>query len=145
MLLQYLGLENCKKQILKNLNICFERSCLLLFELFLTINLKVFPKKKIRKWRNTWSNTQIWPWYMEWSTAKANRVLPREHTGHNKHLLPTTQEKTLHIDITRWPTSKSDWLYSLQPKMEKQKQVSKNKARTWRRLRSWTTYCWIQM
>ena len=33
--------------------------------------------------------------------AKANRVLPRECTGHNKHPLPTTQEKTLHIDITR--------------------------------------------
>ena len=49
---------------------------------------------------------------MQWSRAKANRVLPREHTGHNKHLLPTTQEKTLHTDITRWPTSKSDWLYS---------------------------------
>ena len=32
--------------------------------------------------------------------AKANRVLPREHTGHRKHPLPTTQEKTLHIDIT---------------------------------------------
>ena len=28
-------------------------------------------------------------------------VLPREHTGHSKHLLPTTQEKTLHMDITR--------------------------------------------
>ena len=27
---------------------------------------------------------------------------------HNKHLLPTTQEKTLHVDITRWSTSKSD-------------------------------------
>ena len=27
--------------------------------------------------------------------AKANRVLPREHTGHSKHPLPTTQEKTL--------------------------------------------------
>ena len=26
--------------------------------------------------------------------AKANRVLPREHTGHSKHPLPTTQEKT---------------------------------------------------
>ena len=26
----------------------------------------------------------------------ANRVLPREHTGHNKHPLPTTQEKTTH-------------------------------------------------
>ena len=28
-------------------------------------------------------------------------VLPREHTGHDKHPLPTTQEKTLHMDITR--------------------------------------------
>jgi len=26
--------------------------------------------------------------------AKANRVLPRECTGHSKHSLPTTQEKT---------------------------------------------------
>ena len=26
---------------------------------------------------------------------------------HNKHLLPTTQEKTLHMDITRWSTPKS--------------------------------------
>ena len=39
--------------------------------------------------------------------AKANRVLPRERTGHNKHPLPTTQEKTLHMDITRWSTPKS--------------------------------------
>ena len=29
-------------------------------------------------------------------------VLPREHTGHSKHLLPTPQEKTLCMDITRW-------------------------------------------
>ena len=36
---------------------------------------------------------------MEWSRAKANRVLPREHTGHSRHPLPTTQEKTLHLDI----------------------------------------------
>ena len=42
------------------------------------------------------------------STAKANRVLPREHTGHSKHPLPTTQEKTLHMDIARWPTPKSN-------------------------------------
>ena len=27
--------------------------------------------------------------------AKTNRVLPREHTDHSKHPLPTTQEKTL--------------------------------------------------
>jgi len=32
----------------------------------------------------------------------------REHTGHSKHPLPTTQEKTLHMDITRWSTLKSD-------------------------------------
>ena len=34
--------------------------------------------------------------------------LPREHTGHSKHPLPTTQEKMLHMDITRWSTPKSD-------------------------------------
>ena len=40
--------------------------------------------------------------------AKTNRVLPRERTGHSKHPLPTTQEKTLHMDITRWSAPKSD-------------------------------------
>ena len=34
--------------------------------------------------------------------------LPRECTGHSKHPLPTTQEKTLHMEITRWPIPKSD-------------------------------------
>jgi len=29
-------------------------------------------------------------------------------TGHSKYPLPTTQEKTLHMDITRWSTPKSD-------------------------------------
>ena len=69
--------------------------------------LELIPKKrcpchyrglecKSRKSRNTWSDRQIWPWSTEWSRAKANTVLPREHTGHSKHPLPTTQEKTLH-------------------------------------------------
>ena len=35
-------------------------------------------------------------------------VLPKECTGHSKHLLPTTQEKTLHVDITIWSIPKSD-------------------------------------
>ena len=35
-------------------------------------------------------------------------VLPRECTGHKTHPLPTTQEETLHMDITRWSTPKSD-------------------------------------
>ena len=50
---------------------------------------------KSRKSRNTCSNRQIWPWSTEWSREKANRVLPREHTNHSKHALPTTQERTL--------------------------------------------------
>ena len=58
---------------------------------------------KSRKSRNTWSNRQLQPCKnTEWSRAKANRVLPRERTGHIKHPLPTTQKKTLHMDITRW-------------------------------------------
>ena len=40
---------------------------------------------------------QIWPWSTERSRVKANR-----------HPLPTTQEKTLHMNITRWSTPKSD-------------------------------------
>ena len=34
------------------------------------------------------------------------RVLSRKCTGHSKHPLPTTQEKTLHMDITRCDTTK---------------------------------------
>ena len=45
---------------------------------------------------------------VEWSQTKANKALPKEGTGHRKHPLPTTQEKTLHMDITRWSTLKSD-------------------------------------
>ena len=68
---------------------------------------------KSRKSRNTCGNRKIWPWSIEWSRAEANRVLPREHTGQSKHPLPTTQEKTLHVDMTRWSTPKSDWPYIL--------------------------------
>ena len=99
---------------------------------------------KSRELRNTWSNREIWPWSTEWCRAKTNRVLPRERTGHSKHPLPTTQEKTLHMDNTRWSTPKSDWLYSLQPKMEKLYTVNKNKTKSWLWLRSWTPYYQIQ-
>ena len=33
---------------------------------------------------------------MELSRAKANRVLPKDCTGHSKYPLPTAQEKTTH-------------------------------------------------
>ena len=68
----------------------------------------------------------------------------RECTAHSKQSLPTTWETTLHMDITRWSIPKTDWLYSLQLKMEKLYTVIKNKtgSRLW--LRSWTPYCKIQ-
>ena len=63
---------------------------------------------KSRNSGNTWSNRKIWPLSTKRSRAKANRVFPIERTGHSKHPLPTTQEKTLHMDITRWSTLKAD-------------------------------------
>ena len=54
------------------------------------------------------------------------------------------QHKILHMDITRWSIPKSEWLSTLQPKMEKLYIVSKNKAGSWLWLRSWTPYCKIQ-
>ena len=57
---------------------------------------------------DTWSNRQIWPWSTKQSRSKANRVLPRERTGHSKYPLPTTQEKTLFDYILcsqRWRSS----------------------------------------
>ena len=45
-------------------------------------------------------------------TGQKLTVLPRECTGHSKHPLPTTQEKTLHMDIIRCSTLKLDRLYS---------------------------------
>ena len=53
----------------------------------------------------------------------------------------------LHMDITRWSTTKSVWLYSLQPKMEKLYTVSKNKTGNWLWLRLWTPYCqiWLKL
>ena len=59
-----------------------------------------------------------------------NTVVPRECTGPSKHLLPTTQEKTLHMDITRWSTQKSDGLYSLQPEIKSSIQTAKTRPGT---------------
>ena len=57
------------------------------------------------------------------------RVFPTEHTGHSKHPPPTTQETTLHMDITRWSIQKSDMIF-FAAKMETLYTVSKNKTRS---------------
>ena len=45
-----------------------------------------------------------------WNEARQRLIefCKKECTGHSKHPLPTTQEKTLHMDITRWSTLKSE-------------------------------------
>ena len=42
--------------------------------------------------------------------------MSKEHTGHSKHPLPTTQEMTVHMDITRWSILKSDWFFAAKDK-----------------------------
>ena len=84
---------------------------------------------KSRKSRNTRSK-DIFDFGVQNEAGQRLIVLPRERVAHSKHTLPTTQEKTLHMDITRWSTPKSNRLYSLQPKMEKFYAVSKNKTRS---------------
>ena len=102
---------------------------------------------KSRKSRDSQSNRQVWPWSTKWSRTKANRVLSREHTGHSKHPLPT-QETILHMDMTKRSIPKSDWLKTLQLKMEKLCTVSKNKIWSWLWLRSsapyWKIHAWVE-
>ena len=80
-----------------------------MYSQLLMVGILVFPKNswKSRKSRDMWSNRQIWTRSTKQSRAKPNRLLPRKCTG-RKYLLPTTQEKMLHMDITRWSTPKSD-------------------------------------
>ena len=92
---------------------------------------------------DTTEQLSLLPSNAKWSGVKANRVLSRECTGHSKHPFPTIQGMTLYMDITWWSILKSDWLYSLQPKMERLYIVSKNKTWSWLCLRSWTPYCKI--
>ena len=51
----------------------------------------------------------------------------RECSSHSKHLIPTAQEKNLHMDITRWSILISDWLYSLQQRWRSSIQSAKTR------------------
>ena len=104
----------------------------------------IWLEYKRKKPRDIPKKRKVWPWSTKWSKAKAKTVLLRECAGHSKHQFPITQEITLYMDITRWSIPKSDWLYSLQLKMEKLYTVSKNKTSSWLWLRSWSPYCKIQ-
>ena len=97
-----------------------------------------------RKSRDTRSKRQIWPWSIEWSRAKVNRVFPRESTGHIQHTLPkkTREDSTYRhhqmvnteIRLIIFFAAKNGKLYT----------VSKNKTGSWLWLSLWTSYSQIQ-
>ena len=64
---------------------------------------------KSRKSRDTWSNCK---YGLEIQNEAGQRLTEfcQENAlvGHSKHPLPTTQEKTLNMDITRWSVPKPD-------------------------------------
>ena len=84
---------------------------------------------KITKSRDTWNNKKFWPWSTKWSRAKTNSFVKRMHWSQQTPASNNTRDNSM--DITRWSIPKSDWLYSLQPKMEKLYTVSKNKTGSW--------------
>ena len=96
---------------------------------------------KSRKSRNTWSNRHFCPWNTKWSRAKANRVFPKECTGHRQNPLPTTQETTLHMDITRRSIPKSDWLFAAKDEEALYRQQKQKQELTVAQI---TPYCQIQ-
>ena len=63
-----------------------------------------------RKSRDTCSKRQVWPWRRKWSRTTANWILPRNALV-IENTLSTTQEMTLHMDITKWPIPKTNWLH----------------------------------
>ena len=95
---------------------------------------------KSRKSRDTWSYKQVWPWSTKWSKARLTEFCQENALVIANTLFQQQKEVTLHMDNTRWSVIKSDWLYSLQLKMDKLYTVSKNKTRSWLWLRSWTSY-----
>ena len=73
--------------------------------------LKLIAKKDVLFIVGDWNakvGSQVIPGVTGKLLLLTKRVLPRECTCHSKHCLPTTQEKTLHMDITRQSTPKSD-------------------------------------
>ena len=96
------------------------------------------------KSRKSGDTRQIWPWGTEWSRAKANRVLPRERTGHSKHLFPTTPREDSTHGCHQMVNTEIRLIIFFAAKVEKLYTVSKTKTGSWLWFKSWTPYCQIQ-
>ena len=76
--------------------------------------LELTPRKDVGDWNakvgslETPGVTGKFGFGMQNEAGQRLIVLAGQGTGHSKHPLPTTQEKTLYIDITRWSIPKSD-------------------------------------
>ena len=95
---------------------------------------------KSRKSKDTRSNRQVWPWSTKWSRAMANKSFVKRI--HWSWQTPFFQEPK--SQLYTWISPKSDWLYSLQLKMEKLYTLGKNKTWSWLWLKSWAPYRNIQ-
>ena len=133
---------------------------------FIRPHRKITPKQQ-RPIHCSWTNTKKrWPFHQRGLRCKRSQETPgvkgkfglevqnearqrltefcQENAPVIANTLPTTQEMILHMKFTRWSIPKSDWLYSLQLKMEKLHTVNKNKTWRWLWLRPWAPYCQIQ-
>ena len=98
---------------------------------------------KSRKSRNTWSNRKF-----DFGVRNEARHRLIEFCQENALVITNTLFQQHRRRLYTWTSPdgqhQNDWLYSLQPKMEKVYTVSKNKTRSWLLLRSWTPYYQIQ-
>ena len=69
--------------------------------------LELTPKKDVLFFTGDW-NAKVGSQETSGITSKFGLEILNEAWQNSKHPLPTTQEKTLYMDITRWSTSKSD-------------------------------------
>ena len=103
----------------------------------------IFPA--IRDFSNELAIRIRWPkyWSFSFSISPSSEYSGLISLKINRFDLPTAVQGTLR-SLLQHHSSKSDWLYSLQLKMEKLYTVSKNKTGSWLWLRSWTPYCQMQ-
>jgi len=117
--------------------------------------IELTPRKDVLFFIGDW-NAKVWSQDIPGVTGKLNFGVQNDAgqklievcqenklEGHSKHYFQQ-HKRRLHMDIARWSIPKSDWLHSLQSKMEKLDTVSKNKTRSWLWHRPWTPYCQMQ-
>ena len=91
--------------------------------------LELTPKKDVLFIIGDW-NAKVGSQETSWVTGKFGLAIRNEagqrlieFCQENALVIANTlfqqHKRRLHMDITRWSTPKSDWLYSLQPKMQK--------------------------